>query len=173
MTGGVSVYTGPSTDSCLRFHAAAMPSHQCARQGNFYYCLIVPKEILGLRALDFTYNWNANVSVTSFILPSPAEEGVSLRIRGWTGVLFGFTAKPRHHVCSCKLWLQTQESEVRLCWLQIQLYHVPAYCLAFMISHLVNGLIAMSALREEQERSHVRWVKVLTYSPQDFVLFCL
>lgn len=69
MTGEVSVNTGPSTDSCLRFHAAAMSSHQRARQGNFYYCLIVPEEILRLRALDLTYNWNANVSVTSFLPP--------------------------------------------------------------------------------------------------------
>lgn len=116
------------------------------------------------------------MSVTSFLPPSLAEEGVSLRVRVWTSVLFGFsyhTAKLRHHVCSCKLWLQTQESEVRLCWLQIQLYHVPAYCLASMIFHLIKGLIAMSALREKQERSHVRWVKVLTYSTRDFVLFCL
>lgn len=89
------------------------------------------------------------MSVTSFLSPSLAEEGVPLRVRGWTGVLFGFsyhTAKPRHHVCSYKLWLQTQEPEVRLCWFQIQLYHVPAYCLASMISHLIKGLIAMSGM---------------------------
>lgn len=174
MTGEVGVYTGPSTDRCLRFHAEAMSSSQRAQQGNFYYCLIVPEETLRLRALDLTCNWNANVSVTSFLSPSPAEEEAPLRIRGQTGVLFGFsyhTAKPRHHVCSCKLWLQTQESEVRLRWFQIQLYHVPAYCLASMTSHLIKGLTVMSARREEQERSHVRWAKVPTQSLQDFVLF--